>query len=120
MVERVGGLSYVSRIQFNPDIAATKPPGDKAHGSRPEKWIEHEVARLRRSENAGFNQRFRKRRNVGTAGIRGIDAPDGAPVSFAAIFGTLLHGFMVVGILLTLGQHKEIFVGTSGSILHAF
>ena len=120
MVERAGSLCYVSRIQFNTDIEATEPPGDETHGSRPEKGIEHEVAWLRRSENAGFNQGFGKRRDVGTPRVQGIDAPDGPSVSFTAILGALLHGLMVVGVLFALCEHEDIFVRASRPILHAF
>lgn len=57
---------------------------------------------------------------MGAAAVRRIDAPDGPPVSLAAILGTFLHGLMVVGVMFTLRQHEKIFMCASGSILHAF
>ncbi len=57
---------------------------------------------------------------MGAAGVRRVDAPHRPPISFAAVFGAFLHGFVIVGVLLAFREHEEIFVRPSGPILHAF
>ncbi len=118
LAEGAGGLGDIGRIQFDPDISATEPARDEAHRARSEKGIEHKVIRSRGGENTRLNQCLGKRCNVGTARIRGIDVPNRAPVSFAAILGAFFYRFMVIGILLAFGQHEEIFVRASRPIFH--
>src|SRR5207249_1826947 len=96
------GLRDVGRVQLNTDVAASKSPRDDTHGSRAKKRIEHEIVPTGGGKDARLHKSLRKGGNMGAARIGRIDAPDRATVSFTSVLGTLLHGFMVVGVLLAL------------------
>lgn len=118
--QRAGSFYDVIGVQFDTDIAPTEAAGDEAHSSGPEKGIEDKIVRLGGRKNARLDQRFGKGRDVGTAGIRGIDAPDRSTIPLTAVLGAFLHGFVVVGVLFAFGEHEEVFVRSSGPIFHAF
>lgn len=119
MLKRGYSVGDVSRIQFDADVAPAESLRDEADRARAKKRVEDEIISFGRCENAGFDQRLRKRCNVGAARIGSIDLPNRAAIARPAIVGGLLHCFVIVAVVLRLGEHEEVFVRTGRPIFDA-
>jgi hypothetical protein len=58
---RFGDIGWV---QLDADIFSAETLRHQTNGSRPEEWIQHELARLRSRENAWLDESLGKRRDV--------------------------------------------------------
>ena len=119
-LERRRCLCDVSGVQLDADISSPKTVRDQPHRARAEEGIEHEVARGSGGEDARLHQSLRKRRDMRTAGIGGIDVPHRPAIASPAILRRLLHRLVVIMVLLGLGEHEEVFVCPSGAVLDTF
>lgn len=55
-LQSAGGLGDIGGVEFDTDIAPTKPTGDESDRSRTKKGIEDEIFWLGGGQNAGFDQ----------------------------------------------------------------
>ena len=87
-------------------LDANKPPvqalANQAHCAAAEERIEHIVAGLGGGEDTRFHEVLREGSDMIAIRGAGIDAPDGAPVPSAAVFGLFEDGIRVVGVFLLL------------------
>jgi hypothetical protein len=117
LFQRTNSVRDVGRIQFDSNVTSAQPLRDESDGPRSEERIENEIGLLSRRKNTRFNQRLGKCGDMGAAGIQSVDVPDRTPVPLRPILCAFFHRFVIVVVLLGLGEHEEIFMCSSRAVL---
>ncbi len=117
--QKSDSLGNVGRIEFDPDVATSKSLGDAPDGAGAKKWVEDKVIRLGGGKDARFHKSLGKCCNMRTAGIAGVDIPNGPTISGTAILRQFFNRFLIVMVMLGFCEHEQIFMRPGGPIFHA-